>query len=237
MKSVVIGVLALAGLVIAAFAVGPGSDTKESKNVEQPAGQVVEEVVEKTNEKQEEKFVYIQMTTSMGDIFLALNETKAPISTANFLSYAKEGYYDGTIFHRVIPNFMIQGGGFTADMQKKPTKEGIENEWTNGLSNVRGSIAMARLGGRANSGTSQFFINVAENVFLDQPRDGSGYAVFGKVVKGMDVVDKIRVVPTGNQGAMGDVPVEPVVIEKVVVLDDDKAKELGLGEAQAKADG
>ena len=234
MKSVVIGIIALAGLVTAAFVVGSGSDTsKESTtNLDQPAGEVVEEVTQEEPEKNEEKFVYFQMTTSMGDIFLELNETLAPISTANFLSYVEDEYYNGTIFHRVIPTFMIQGGGFTVDMEKKTTKDGIENEWTNGLSNARGSIAMARLGGRANSGTSQFFINVADNAVLDQPRDGSGYAVFGKVVKGMDVVDKIRVVPTGDYGPMGDVPTEPVVIETVVLLDAAKVEELGLAESK-----
>ena len=228
MKSIVAGVMVLAGLVIAAFAVQPENGVKDAS----PETKVVESGEQaETKAVNEEKLVYFQMTTSLGELYLELNNEKAPISTANFLEYAQEGYYDGTIFHRVISSFMIQGGGFDADMNKKKTKPGIENEWTNGLSNVKGSIAMARLGGQANSGTSQFFINVSENGFLDQPRDGAGYAVFGRVVKGMDVVEKIREVPTGNKNGMGDVPVEPVVIEKVVLLDAEKVEELGLGDS------
>lgn len=166
----------------------------------------------------EERYVYAEMTTSMGTIVLELDKEKAPVSVANFAQYATDGAYDGTIFHRVISNFMIQGGGFTPDMAKRNTRPGIVNEWQNGLSNVRGSIAMARLGGQANSGTNQFFINVQDNAFLDQPRDGSGYAVFGRVVSGIEVVDAIKSVPTGVKNGMGDVPVEAVVIERVRVL-------------------
>jgi cyclophilin family peptidyl-prolyl cis-trans isomerase len=225
MKSVVVGVVALMALVFAAFAVKPSQDQQA-----QPETEVKTEQVASEPEKSsiEEKFVYIQMKTNKGDIFIELNNELAPISTANFVRYAEEEYYNGTIFHRVIPNFMIQGGGFDQDMKKKETHEGIENEWKNGLSNKRGTLAMARLGGQANSGTSQFFINVADNGFLDTPRDGSGYAVFGKVAKGMDIVDAIRVVQTGQRGPYGDVPVEPVVIEKVTVLEQVKAEELGL---------
>lgn len=226
MKSIVAGVLVLAGLVIAAFAVQP-TDAVNNEKESAPATKVVAEQVTEDNE---EKLVYFQMTTSLGEMYLELNNEKAPISTANFLSYVEDGYYDGTIFHRVISNFMIQGGGFDADMKKKDTKPGIENEWTNGLSNVKGSIAMARLGGQANSGTSQFFINVKDNGFLDEPNDGSGYAVFGRVVKGMDVIEKIRNVATGTKRGMGDVPVEPVVIKKVVLLDADQVAELGLAD-------
>jgi len=162
----------------------------------------------------------VLMKTSMGDIVLELDHAKAPITVDNFLRYADEGFYDGTIFHRVIGSFMIQGGGFTPDMTQKTPHEPIENEWQNGLKNARGSIAMARLGGKANSATSQFFINVVDNAGLDQPRDGAGYAVFGKVVDGMDVVDAIRKVKTSSKGMHGDVPVEPVVIEKVVRIND-----------------
>jgi cyclophilin family peptidyl-prolyl cis-trans isomerase len=168
--------------------------------------------------------VRVAIKTSLGDIILDLDKAKAPITVANFLSYAEEGFYDGTIFHRVIGNFMIQGGGFTEDMQQKKTKAGIENEWKNGLSNVNGSISMARLGNQPNSATSQFFINVKDNSFLDQPRDGAGYAVFGQVVEGMDVVDKIKAVKTHTAGRMGDVPVEPVVINSVVLVEKEKAK-------------
>lgn len=228
MKSIAVGVLALMALVIAAFAVQPEQGGAAAGGEAQPEKQ--SQPAE--TEKNEEKFVYIQMKTTEGDFFIELNNELAPISTANFVQYAEDEYYDGTIFHRVIENFMIQGGGFTKDMKQKTTREGIENEWKNGLSNTRGTLAMARLGGRANSGTSQFFINVADNAFLDQPRDGAGYAVFGKVVKGMEIVDKIRSVPTTTRGAYGDVPVEPVVIEKVTVLDAAKAEELGLVEAE-----
>lgn len=230
MKTFAIGVVALMALVFAAFAVKP-----EQVPVTQPETETQTKQVEpepKADKSIEEKFVYIQMKTSKGEIFIELNNELAPISTANFVRYAEEGFYNETIFHRVIPNFMIQGGGFDKDMKQKPTRDGIENEWKNGLSNKRGTIAMARLGGQANSGTSQFFINVADNGFLDQPRDGSGYAVFGKVVKGMDVVDAIRVVRTTQKGHHADVPVEPVMIEKVTVLAQEKAAELGLVESE-----
>lgn len=160
------------------------------------------------------------MTTSKGDITIKLDEEKAPKTTANFAEYAEEGHFDGTIFHRVIEGFMIQGGGFTPDMKEKPTREGIPNEWRNGLKNKRGTISMARLGGRPDSASGQFFINVKDNHFLDQPQpDGAGYAVFGEVTDGMDVVDKIKNVKTGMKGGHQDVPVEPVVIEKVERLD------------------
>lgn len=153
------------------------------------------------------------LTTSHGEIVLELDPKNAPISTENFIAYVKSGHYEGTVFHRVIDSFMIQGGGHTADLKKKPTLDPIKNEWKNGLKNTRGSVAMARLGGDADSATSQFFINTVDNAFLDRPQpDGAAYAVFGKVVSGMDVVDKIRKVKTGNKQGMGDVPVEPVTI-------------------------
>jgi cyclophilin family peptidyl-prolyl cis-trans isomerase len=164
--------------------------------------------------------VKVVMTTSMGTIELELYPDKAPISVENFVNYANSGFYDGTIFHRVIGNFMIQGGGFTPDMQKKPTREPIKNEAANGLSNRRGTIAMARLP-QPDTATSQFFINVQNNMNLDyQGANNMGYAVFGKVTRGMDVVDDIRFVQTGNRGPMGDVPVEPVIIESVEVISD-----------------
>lgn len=168
---------------------------------------------------QEERYVHISLKTSKGEIVLELDKGKAPLSAANFVSYVESGHYNGTIFHRVIKDFMIQGGGFTPDMKQKPTGEGVKNEWKNGLKNVRGSIAMARLGNQPDSGTAQFFINVTDNTFLDQPRDGAGYAVFGRVVEGMDVVDAIRAVATGQKGGMGDVPTEPVVIEAASVVE------------------
>lgn len=161
--------------------------------------------------------VYVSMTTSKGVIYLELNAAKAPISTENFVSYTKEGFYNGTIFHRVIKTFMIQGGGFTADMKQKATKAPISNEWQNGLPNSRGAISMARTN-EPNSATSQFFINTVDNKMLDQPRGGAAYAVFGKVIKGMDVVDAIAAVPTGPSSGMGDVPKTVVTIEKMEVL-------------------
>ena len=172
-----------------------------------------------TAKKAEEATVSVLMKTSMGEIVLELDHAKAPISVDNFLKYVDEEYYNGVIFHRVIPNFMIQTGGFLPDMSQKQPGASIQNEWKNGLKNVRGSIAMARLGGNANSATSQFFINVADNSFLDEPRDGAGYAVFGKVIQGMDVVDKIQKVKTSTVGQFGDVPVQPIIMEKVTRLD------------------
>ena len=154
--------------------------------------------------------------TSKGDIHLELDAQKAPISAANFAQYVQSGHYNGTIFHRVIPGFMIQGGGFTPDMRQKPTGENIKNEWKNGLKNARGTIAMARLGGNPDSATCQFFINVKDNSFLDRAQaDGAAYAVFGRVTEGLDVVDAIVSVPTGNHGMHGDVPRTPVVIESI----------------------
>ena len=179
----------------------------------------------------EESFVYVHMKTNKGDIYLELNNEKAPISTDNFVQYTEDKAYDGTIFHRVIENFMIQGGGFEPDMTQRKTREGIENEWKNGLKNEKYTIAMARLGGRANSATTQWFINVKDNLFLDTPRDGAGYAVFGKVVKGFETVDAIKKVPTTIRNGMQDVPAEPVVIEKVVVLTGEQAEELELASA------
>jgi cyclophilin family peptidyl-prolyl cis-trans isomerase len=161
--------------------------------------------------------VYVSMTTSKGVIYLELNAAKAPISTENFVNYTKEGFYNGTIFHRVIKTFMIQGGGFTADMKQKETKAPISNEWQNGLPNSRGAISMARTN-EPNSATCQFFINTVDNKMLDQPRGGAAYAVFGKVIKGMDVVDAIAAVPTGQSSGMGDVPKTVVTIEKMEVL-------------------
>jgi cyclophilin family peptidyl-prolyl cis-trans isomerase len=160
------------------------------------------------------------MQTTQGDIKLTLDEDKAPITVDNFVSYANEGFYDGTIFHRVIPGFMIQGGGFTPEMQKKETHEPIQNEAKNGLKNKRGSIAMARTP-PPHTATAQFFINLKDNAFLDYPgQDGWGYAVFGEVTEGMEVVDKIAAQPTGVKNRMRDVPQTPVVIEKVTILSD-----------------
>ena len=160
----------------------------------------------------------VEMQTSLGRIVIELDDAKAPGSTKNFLAYVQDGFYNGTVFHRVIPGFMIQGGGFTADMTQKPTKAPIQNEARNGLKNARGTIAMARTQD-PHSATAQFFINHIDNVMLDYPsRDGWGYAVFGKVTEGMDVVDKIAQVRAGNRGMHQNVPVEPVVIQSVKVI-------------------
>ncbi len=159
------------------------------------------------------------LKTSEGDIKVELFEKEAPVSSKNFLEYAQAGFYSGTIFHRVIDGFMIQGGGFSADMKRKSTNPPIENEGGNGLKNKHYTLAMARTSD-PNSATSQFFINTADNGFLDraQSQDGVGYAVFGKVVEGMDVVDRIGKVKTGRSAGMSDVPVQAVVIESVEVL-------------------
>ncbi len=155
----------------------------------------------------------VMLKTSKGDITLELDAEKAPQTVANFLAYVDAGFYDGTIFHRVIPGFMIQGGGLDADLNKKPTREPVENEAKNGLKNHRGTVAMARTNA-PHSATSQFFINHKDNPNLDHPSfDGWGYTVFGRVTEGMDVVDAIATVPTGTRAGRRDVPLETVVIE------------------------
>jgi len=155
----------------------------------------------------------VVLETSMGNITIALDKAKAPVSVDNFLKYVREGHYDGTIFHRVIPGFMVQGGGFDPDMKQRPTRPPIKNEASNGLTNERGTLAMARTND-PNSATAQFFINVVNNPRLDYGMSGAGYAVFGKVVEGMDVVDKIAQTPTGSKNGMGDVPKTPILIKK-----------------------
>ena len=155
----------------------------------------------------------VVLETNKGDITLDLNDEKAPVTVENFLRYVDEGHYDGTIFHRVIPDFMIQGGGFDEDMQQKPTHDPIKNEADNGLSNDPYTIAMARTQ-VVDSATSQFFINTADNVFLDHGSRDFGYAVFGKVVDGQDVIDAINNVDTGSRAGHRDVPVETVKIGK-----------------------
>ena len=161
----------------------------------------------------------ITLKTSLGDIVIELDHEKAPKSCENFEQYVRDGHYDGTIFHRVINNFMIQGGGFMPDMMQKATRDPIENEAANGLSNVNGSIAMARTAA-PHSATAQFFINVKDNGFLDHPgQDGWGYCVFGKVTSGMDVVEKMKTVETTNKAGHSDVPAEPIVIEQAEISD------------------
>jgi len=169
----------------------------------------------------EQELPEVILHTSKGPIRLELYADQAPLSVENFLRYARDGHYDGTIFHRVISDFMIQGGGFDTGLNQRPTREAITNEADNGLSNERGTVAMARTG-MPHSATAQFFINVTDNPALNhrgkQSGQAWGYAVFGRVVEGMDVVDEIRFVETRQVGPMGDVPVEPVLIERVEVL-------------------
>ncbi|MGK5079095.1 peptidylprolyl isomerase [Janthinobacterium sp. HLX7-2] len=167
---------------------------------------------------------HVALKTSLGEIVLELDQEKAPKSVANFLQYVKSGYYKGTVFHRVIDGFMIQGGGFDKNMKQKATRAPVRNEAQNGLQNVTYSIAMARTGD-PHSATAQFFINVGNNGALDYPgRDGFGYTVFGKVVSGMDVVDKIKAVPVADKGPHQNVPVTPVVIESATLLKSAPAK-------------
>ena len=160
----------------------------------------------------------VQLATSVGDIVIELDAAKAPKSVENFLAYVKAGHYDGTVFHRVIGNFMIQGGGMTSDLKEKPTRAPIALESRNGLNNDKGTVAMARTNA-PNSATAQFFINLKDNEFLNAAasRDGNGYAVFGKVTSGMDVVEKIRNVPTGNKGPFENVPLDPVTIKQATL--------------------
>lgn len=160
----------------------------------------------------------VKLETSMGDMVIELNQEAAPVTVKNFLQYAEEGFYDGTIFHRVIPDFMIQGGGFTAEMTKKETHASIANEAGNGLTNDRGTIAMARTND-SDSATAQFFVNNTNNDSLNYVDNSNpGYAVFGKVVEGMEAVDKISAVETATRMGMDDVPVEPVLIKSVKVI-------------------
>ena len=202
--------LILAGLILPAAALAqapaPSADAAAPQHVAAPAAPSPR----------------VTLHTNLGDIVIELAQDKAPLSTENFLTYVKDGFYNGTVFHRVIDNFMAQGGGYTADLQPKPTRAPIKNEANNGLSNVRGSVAMARTGD-PNSATAQFFINLVDNPRLDYVSDQNGmtwgYAVFGNVVEGLDVVDKIRAIPTGGQGPFRtDVPTQPVVIERAEVL-------------------
>lgn len=207
------------GVVLAVLGCGPvfAQDTEEM-----PPAPVAAEDVEAAEEpapepEQAKDMDMVIIKTSVGDITVKLAADKAPLTVANFLSYVDAGHYDGTIFHRVIDQFMIQGGGFDAQMRQKPTKAPVKNEAANGLANKRGTVAMARTM-VVDSATSQFFINVKDNAFLDHKAptpQGFGYCVFGEVVEGMDVVDRIKSVRTGVQAGMSDVPVETVEILSV----------------------
>jgi cyclophilin family peptidyl-prolyl cis-trans isomerase len=159
----------------------------------------------------------LKFQTSLGSFLIELHTEDAPITCKNFLEYANAGHFDGTVFHRVIPNFVIQGGGLTADMAQKKTRAAIKNEASNGLKNRRGSLSMARTND-PDSATSQFFVNLKDNAFLDPSRNSAGYAVFAHVMEGMDVVDKIAAVKTGSRGMHEDVPLEPVVLESVKLV-------------------
>ena len=173
------------------------------------------------NAMSESKNPVVTLETTKGNITIELYPEKAPETVANFIQYVQDGFYDGIIFHRVIPNFMVQGGGFTDDMSEKSTREPIKNEANNGLANENGTIAMARTP-NPHSASSQFFINVKDNAFLDfqnETPNGWGYCVFGKVTEGMDVVNSIVAVPTGNHGMHQDVPVEPIIIMKASVAE------------------
>lgn len=223
-----------------ALALWLGVQAQSQTKPDKPAG-------DDANAAAQEKLVYALMKTSKGDILLELNREKAPVTVANFLSYVDKKYYDGTIFHRVIPSFMIQGGGFDENLNQKQTDPPIKNEWTNGLQNKRGTLAMARLGDakpnpeRVNSATSQFFINVVDNSGLDQPqRDGGAYAVFGRVAAGMNAVDAIKIVPTMTKAtparnAMENVPVDAVKIESVRQIAEAEAKKLIDAEKKASS--
>ncbi len=170
--------------------------------------------------KMSDEPIKVQFQTTLGNFVIQVNSEKAPISAENFLTYVKEGFYDGTIFHRIIPGFMAQGGGFTPDFDQKAVHDPIKNEADNGLKNTRGTVAMARTPD-PDSATAQFFINYKDNSFLDYTSptlNGWGYAVFGEVVEGMDVVDEMAKQPTGNHGPHQDVPKTPIIIEKAVII-------------------
>ncbi|MBQ7252424.1 MAG: peptidyl-prolyl cis-trans isomerase [Kiritimatiellae bacterium] len=206
MKRTLLSLLSALALSLAAFADGEPAPAPSA--ADDPAAAPA---------PQENPMQKVLVKTTKGDFTVALDAAKAPLTVANFLAYVDEGFYAGTIFHRVIDGFMIQGGGFTRDMQQKPTHAPVKNEAANGLKNKRGTIAMARTS-VVDSATAQFFINVVDNGFLDfraPTLQGFGYCVFGEVVDGMDAVDAIRAVRTGRAGYMTDVPVEPVEILSV----------------------
>ena len=207
-------------LLIVGFSLSCGKE-KDRANTEVDKIETTTETTEEAGSVEEtikdgEK-VMVKISTNKGDITIELDAEKAPITVENFIMYAEEGFYNETIFHRVIPKFMIQGGGFSEDMTQKPPKEPIKNEAENGLINDRGTIAMARTS-VVDSATSQFFINLVNNDFLNHGARDFGYAVFGKVTEGMEVVDKIGGVGTGVVGRFRDVPTQPVIIKSVTVI-------------------
>ncbi len=186
------------------------------------------------------KTSFVQLATSMGPIVIELDEANAPLTCANFIEYVRSGFYDGTCFHRVVPSFVVQAGGFSTDLVQKPGREPIKSEWKASSKNKRGAVAMSRLSNRPDSATSQFFINVADNAGFDSARDGAGYTVFGRVVDGMAVVDRMSKVQTATTKGMRDVPVQPVVIEKAewsAARPDSRAKPEGETVAATKTPG
>lgn len=213
------GILGLSALVLFVFTLNNRSEPDTltpNPATDNPTQQTTSPEAIETNQE----ISMILMQTSFGPITIELDHENAPISAANFQSLVESGFYDGLIFHRVIDNFMIQGGGMNVEMEEKRDGSPIQNEADNGLKNVRGSLAMARTSD-PHSATAQFFINLSDNVFLDhtsKDMQGWGYAVFGKVTEGMEVVDKIRAVATGNTGGHADVPVEPILIESATVM-------------------
>jgi cyclophilin family peptidyl-prolyl cis-trans isomerase len=200
--------------IIILLMIGGCSQQKEGRQHEKKTGNAKDEGEMVDNKKKKTDGLVVVMETSMGSIEIELNENKAPVTVKNFLSYVTSGTYDGTIFHRVIDGFMIQGGGFTPDGNKKPTNPPIELESNNGLTNNLGTVAMARTN-IPDSATNQFFINVKDNSFLNYSSISPGYAVFGKVVSGMDIVKQIKKVKTGTRGGTKDWPVDDVLIKKV----------------------
>jgi cyclophilin family peptidyl-prolyl cis-trans isomerase len=226
----------LGALTLTIAATGSSSLAQDDSPVGKP-----QTAPQATPDQQDARYEFVQLETSKGNILLELDRARAPITVRNFMSYVKDGTYNGTIFHRVINGFMIQGGGFTEDMVQKPTQAPIKNEWRNGLKNELGTIAMARTT-NPDSATDQFFINVVDNAGLDKPiSGGAGYAVFGKVVAGMDVVDTIKAVATGQKAtpgggpAMSNVPVTPIVIKKAAAVPADAARKIIA--AQDKSEG
>ena len=200
--------------IIILLMIGGCSQQKKERQYAKKTGNTKDERETVKNKKKNTDGLVVVMETSMGSIEIELNENKAPVTVKNFLSYVTSGTYDGTIFHRVMDGFMIQGGGFTPDGNKKPTNPPIELESNNGLTNNLGTIAMARTN-IPDSATNQFFINVKDNNFLNYSPTSPGYAVFGKVVSGMDIVKQIKKVETGTRGGMKDWPVDDVLIKKV----------------------
>jgi len=205
-------------LTVVVLVCGCGEKTNKAESEKTDKAEADKKIVNLERNIVKSQSNVVKLETSMGNIVIELNEQAAPVTVKNFLEYVDAGFYDGTIFHRVIPGFMIQGGGFTEQMAKKETRDPIINEARNGPSNIRGSVAMARTND-PNSATAQFFINHSDNEFLNYVDENSaGYAVFGKVTEGMDVVDAIASVKTTTQNGMENVPVEPVTIQSAKVV-------------------